>query len=63
MIVGVLYSPLPPRECVVRCGCGCQSWAGVGAIRESAACGRARIDAVGEMEMVQPLDGVHMELC
>jgi hypothetical protein len=37
--------------------------AGVGARREGAACGRAILDGVDEKEMVQPLDGVQVELC
>jgi hypothetical protein len=60
MIVGVFT---PPGKCVVRVGCGCQSGAGVGARREGSSCGRAILDAVHEKEMVQPLDGVQVELC
>jgi hypothetical protein len=47
----------------VRGGCGCQSGACVGAVSESAACGRARLDVVNEKEMVQPLYGVQVKLC
>jgi hypothetical protein len=47
---------------VVRVGCGCQSGAGVGARRVGPSCGRARLDAVDEKEVVQPLNGVQVEL-
>jgi hypothetical protein len=46
-----------------RVGCGCQAWADVGARRVGASCGRARLDAVDETEVVQPLDSVQVELC
>jgi hypothetical protein len=46
----------------MRVGCGCQSGAGVGARRIGASCGRARLDTVDEKEVVQPLDGVKVEL-
>jgi hypothetical protein len=45
---------------VVRVGCGCRSRAGVGARMVGASCGRAKLDAVDEKDMVQPLDGVQV---
>jgi hypothetical protein len=65
MIIGVLTSPPGSVSIrgVVRVGCGCHSWAGVGARRVGASCGRARLYAVDEKEVVQPLDGVQVELC
>jgi hypothetical protein len=48
---------------VVRVGSGCQARAGVGARRVGAASSCARFDAVDESEMMQPLDGVRVELC
>jgi hypothetical protein len=47
----------------VRVSRRCQSGAGEVARREGASCGRARLDPVDDKEMVQPLDGVHDELC
>jgi hypothetical protein len=47
----------------VRVGCGCVSWAGVGARREGVSCDCARLDAVDAKEMMQPLDGVQVRLC
>jgi hypothetical protein len=47
----------------MRVGCGCQLGAGVGARRVNASRGCARLDAVDEEDMVQPLDGVQVELC
>jgi hypothetical protein len=35
----------------------------VGAVCRGAACGRARLDAVYEKEMMQPLESVQVELC
>jgi hypothetical protein len=35
----------------------------VGARRVGASCGCAKLDAVDEKEMVQPMDGVRVELC
>jgi hypothetical protein len=46
----------------VREGGSCQAGACVGAVSGGAAFGRARFDAVDEKEMVQPLDGVQVEL-
>jgi hypothetical protein len=62
--VGGFYSPPPPGECVVREGGSCQSRAckWVGAVSGGVACSHARFDAVGEKEMVQPLDNVQVEL-
>jgi hypothetical protein len=40
-----------------------QSGACVGTVSGGVACGRAKLDAVDEMEMVQPLDCVQVELC
>jgi hypothetical protein len=34
-----------------------------GSRRVGVSCGRARLNAVDEKEMVQPLDGVQVELC
>jgi hypothetical protein len=48
---------------VVHVGCGCQSGAGLGARRVGTSPGRARLDAVDAKEVVQPLDGVQVELC
>jgi hypothetical protein len=47
----------------VRGGGGELSRACVGAVCGSAACGRARFDAVFEKEMMHPLDSVRVELC
>jgi hypothetical protein len=35
----------------------------LGAVCGGAACGSTRFDAVYEKEMMQPLDGVRVELC
>jgi hypothetical protein len=53
----------PPGECDVCAGGGCPSRVCVGAINGSTACGCARLDAVDEKEMVQPLESVQVELC
>jgi hypothetical protein len=45
----------------VREGGRYQSGACVVAVSGGAACGRARLDAVDEKEMVQPLDSVQVE--
>jgi hypothetical protein len=42
---------------------GCHSWARVGARSGGAACGRARLHAVDEKEMMQTLDNVRVKLC
>jgi hypothetical protein len=46
----------------VRGGRGCHSGACAGVRREDSSCGRARLDAVDEKEMMQPLDCVQVEL-
>jgi hypothetical protein len=57
------HNPSPPRACVVRVGCGCQSRAGLRVRREGTSYGRAKLDTEYEKDMVQPLDGVQEELC
>jgi hypothetical protein len=52
----------PPGEWDVREGGRCEPGACVDTVSGSAACGRARFDAVDEKEMVQPLDSVQVEL-
>ena len=47
----------------MREGGRCQLGAYVVVVKGGAACGRARLDAVDEKEMVQPLDSVQVEIC
>jgi hypothetical protein len=63
--VGVFYSPPLPGECDMRgSGGGCHSWSCVLSTGSGdAACGSARLDAVDQKEIMQPLDIVRVELC
>jgi hypothetical protein len=60
--VGGFYPP-PPGEYDVREGGSYPPGVCVGAVSGGAACGRRRSDAVYDKEMMQPLDGVKVELC